>query len=220
MLFHHAQRQRRRIRIPNNREVTARAISAISAALHAAFLKLGENLIDDLWPELEQKIPAIHAAADKKHYLDEAAKIADELDLSDLETIVPTTAAHLILVASDTTASALDQVGIDARELGRAADSAAIEYSKERSAELVGKKWSGSGELIDNPDAKWAIDETTRDMLRDVIADGFRDNLTVDQIASNIVESTALSQDRVPGTTERAPRHYPVVHRGLLRTHH
>jgi hypothetical protein len=61
---------------------------------------------------------------------------------------------------------------------------------------LVGKRHSGSGELIDNPDAKYAIDGTTRDAISDVIAVGFRDNLTVDEIAANIVGSTALSQER------------------------
>jgi uncharacterized protein with gpF-like domain len=183
----------------NNREVTARAISAISAALHAAFLKLGESIVDQVWPTLEEKIPAMHAAAaDKKRYfyLDEADKIVRELDLDDLEDAVATTSAHLILTATDTAADALDRVGIDARELGRQADREAVDSANNRAAELVGKKWSGSGELIDNPDAKFAIDGTTRDATRDVIAEGFRNNSTVDEIASNIVSSTALSQER------------------------
>jgi len=72
----------------------------------------------------------------------------------------------------------------------------AVETANNRAAELVGKRHSGSGELIDNPDAKFAIDETTRSALRDVIADGFRDNKTVDEIAADIMQSTALSQER------------------------
>jgi hypothetical protein len=186
----------KRIKVPNDRPVTRTAIEKISAALHASFLKLSDSVVDQVWPYLEDRIAVLHAAAADKNYLDDADKIAAALDLDDLETVVPTTAAHLIIVASDSAASALDQVGIDARELGRQADMQAVDLANNRAAELVGKKHSGSGELVDHPDAKWAIDETTRSALRDTIADGFRDNLTVDEIASNIVESTALSQDR------------------------
>jgi hypothetical protein len=198
MLFHHvhAQRRRRRIRVSNDREVTRTAIEKISAALHASFLKLGETLIDDLWPRLEDRIPVVHAASADKNYLDEAAKIADALDLDDLESVVPTTAEHLILVGRSTAADVLDQLGIDSRELGRQADMQAVDLANNRAAELVGKKHSGSGELVDNADAKFAIDQTTRDALRDTIADGFERHATVDEIASDIVGSTALSQER------------------------
>jgi hypothetical protein len=36
----------RRITVPNDREITARAREAISGALHGSFLKLGENIVD------------------------------------------------------------------------------------------------------------------------------------------------------------------------------
>jgi len=42
-----------RIKISNNREVTARAISAISAALYASFLSLSDSVVDQVFPYLE-----------------------------------------------------------------------------------------------------------------------------------------------------------------------
>jgi hypothetical protein len=35
---------------------------------------------------------------------------------------------------------------------------------------LVGKKYNADGKLVDNPNAKWAISDTTRDVTRETIA--------------------------------------------------
>ena len=61
---------------------------------------------------------------------------------------------------------------------------------------MVGKRWTADGELIDNPDAKWAIDESTRTMLRNTIAQGLEDNLSVPQLADRIKADYAFSEER------------------------
>jgi hypothetical protein len=43
----------------------------------------------------------------------------------------------------------------------------------------VGKKWDGE-ELIDNPDARWAITESTREMLRGDVATAIEQGLSTD----------------------------------------
>jgi hypothetical protein len=35
---------------------------------------------------------------------------------------------------------------------------------------LIGKKYNADGNLVDNPNAKWAISDTTRDVTREIIA--------------------------------------------------
>ena len=48
-------------------------------------------------------------------------------------------------------------------------DADAQEWARVRAAELVGKKWNGK-EYIDNPKPKWAITESTREVLRGTIS--------------------------------------------------
>jgi hypothetical protein len=56
-------------------------------------------------------------------------------------------------------------------------------------------KWV-DGELVDNPDAEWAITDATREMLRQTIADGLDQNLGADAISDAVSKSYAFSQDR------------------------
>lgn len=69
-------------------------------------------------------------------------------------------------------------------------------YARDRSAELVGKRVLPDGTLVDNPDATMAITELTRTRLRDVIANGLKDNIGLDGITKNIVDDFAFSAAR------------------------
>jgi urease gamma subunit len=75
------------------------------------------------------------------------------------------------------------------------ADKFALEYALTRSAELVGKKWV-DGVLVDNPDAKWAITETTREELRDLIGKAFSEAWTPAELAKQIDASWMFSPGR------------------------
>src|SRR5208282_1016157 len=59
------------------------------------------------------------------------------------------------------------------------------EYAQTRSAEMIGKRLV-DGKLVDNPDARYAISETTRDDLRDVIANAIETNLPLEELESSI----------------------------------
>jgi hypothetical protein len=101
----------------------------------------------------------------------------------------------------DTWASAgigsLGQLGVDdRRELVDQVNGRAVAYARDRAAELVGRRFNAAGDLVDNPDADWSIDDGTRDMLRDVITDGLADNLGADEIAEQIAGSFAFSAER------------------------
>lgn len=99
-------------------------------------------------------------------------------------------------VAEDSGLYALAQVGVsESTGLVNQVYDRAVKYATERAAEMVGKKWV-DGELIDNPNAEWRIDEATRDEIQRIIADGLENNIGRDAIADAIEEATAFSPER------------------------
>jgi hypothetical protein len=93
----------------------------------------------------------------------------------------------------------------DSSDLFKLSDTFALEYAQARAAELVGKKWV-AGVLVDNPDAQWAITETTREQLRELIPKAFAENWTPAELAKEIDSSFTFSSGRAEmiATTETA----------------
>lgn len=71
----------------------------------------------------------------------------------------------------------------------------AVQFAAERSAEMIGKKLV-DGALVDNPHAKWAITETTRDGIRKLVEQAEQEGQSVEQLATAIRESALFSADR------------------------
>lgn len=86
----------------------------------------------------------------------------------------------------------LSTEGSDLFEL---ADRQAVEYAHNRAAELVGKKWL-NGVLVDNPNAQWAITDSTRDYLRELIAEAFEKRWTPATLAAQIDQVFVFSAGR------------------------
>lgn len=72
----------------------------------------------------------------------------------------------------------------------------AQDWASDHSAELVGKKYDEEGNLVDNPDARWNISDTTRDMLNSAITTSQREETTLDGLMAAIDESGVFSEDR------------------------
>ncbi len=99
-------------------------------------------------------------------------------------------------VAEDSGLYALAQVGVkESSKIVNVVYDKSIKYATERAAEMVGKKWV-NGELIDNPNAEYRIDQSTRDELQRIIAQGLEDNLGKDAIADLIEEAGTFSSER------------------------
>jgi hypothetical protein len=128
-------------------------------------------------------------------YRQAARGLAEDMDLDGLDDAVAGTDAHLIIVASDAGETALGSTGAYGEALAKTVDEFAVDVAYERAAELVGKSWDGES-LVDNPNAKWAIDDTTRDAVRDDIVNGFAEHKTVDDITADILGHTAFSESR------------------------
>lgn len=135
--------------------------------------------------------------ADPKDPQKEAADIAAGVNLSTMDSLADDLQDVLADVAEDSANGALVQLGVaDYADLTDQVAQRALVWARGRAAELVGKRWTADGELIDNPNPQWAITESTRNMLRTTIADGLEKNLSVPQIADSIAESYPFSRDR------------------------
>lgn len=92
--------------------------------------------------------------------------------------------------------SGLGQISITDEDLFSVANTVARDYAHNRSAELVGMKYDADGNLVANPDAQWAISETTREDLRDLIEAAFEQETPITQLAQDIRDSQMFSEYR------------------------
>jgi hypothetical protein len=72
----------------------------------------------------------------------------------------------------------------------------AVNYAAARSAELVGRRYNADGNLVDNPNADWAITSTSRDVLRREIRDAVATDRDVDRLADRITDTGIFADDR------------------------
>jgi hypothetical protein len=75
-------------------------------------------------------------------------------------------------------------------------DAGAVDYAKARGAELVGKRVLEDGSVVDNPNAAWSINDSTRDMLRSTVTQGVEEGWSADTLASEIEDATAFGEAR------------------------
>lgn len=142
-----------------------------------------------------------------------AQSIVVRLDLSELDAIIDELGDDLEDVATDAGRLALQRVigtgtlggggqtvaGIgvmDVNELFDRVNDRAVEYARQRAAELVGRRVLEDGSVIDNPNPRWAITQTTRDMVRDTIAGGLKNNIGSSAIVDELQDSFAFSASR------------------------
>lgn len=127
------------------------------------------------------------------------AVLAD-IDLSGWSALAGDVEPVLDVIARDGSHAALHQVHVsassDEADVFSVVNQDALDYAAERSAAMVGKRRNLAGDLVDNPDARWRIDESTREFLRADIAQALADGDSNDELAQRIVDSYAFSDDR------------------------
>jgi len=118
------------------------------------------------------------------------------VDLSTLDLLVNATPDDLAAVFSDSGKQGLMQLKIEhEHNLVNQVHQQSLDYAKDRSAEMVGKKWV-DGKLVDNPDAQWVITDSTRDELRGLVADVQSGDLKLTDLPQAIRDATAFSPER------------------------
>lgn len=105
------------------------------------------------------------------------------------------TRPYLSAIAVDGGEETSKSMGIDSEEVIALMRDRAEAWAQQRSAELVGMRYVG-GELVPNPNARWAITESTRDMLRDTIENGLANGVSMQELAKEIENSYAFSASR------------------------
>jgi len=77
-----------------------------------------------------------------------------------------------------------------------AANTVAGDWAHARAAEMVGMHWTADGVLAENPSAHWAISETTRENVRELVAEAFAQETPLSTLATSIEESATFGESR------------------------
>ena len=169
---------------------------------HAAKGKLQQTLTKLF---ARQKKAAI-AAATKLVKIRNLAK-ADKSEREIAQEIYEAVAAEYAKSVDDIAASLEDagksgvnhgaaQLNITDRDMIDEANTVAQKYANDRAAELVGMRRLPDGSLIENPNAEWAISQTTRDEIRTMVRDAFDTNTPLSSLIDRIQDAGSFSESR------------------------
>ena len=119
----------------------------------------------------------------------------DAVDSIDWTPIVPALTSELYESGVEgVNAGALQVESTNTVLIGKAQDGARA-YAQKRAAEMVGMKRTDAG-LVPNPNAKWAISDTTREQLRETIEKAFTDETPMADLQKSIQEAGTFSDAR------------------------
>lgn len=116
--------------------------------------------------------------------------------LKDFKEMAPEVAIALRDAVIDGVNRGLVQIDVSDAELISEVNSVASHWANERAAELVGMRYSAGGELIENPSAKYAITDTTRDELRRIIKSAFEKNTNKEDLIAMVQDAGIFSDAR------------------------
>jgi len=182
-----------------------RAHRAIKAVMLDVFKTASAKVAKTVRDELSEKIGKLAKAEDgdddgqglpKSQASDLAKSISAKVDLSAFDDAAGAVGDALADFAADAAEQAILRIGPDVADgLVDQVNAGAVAWARDRAAELVGKRILPNGDIIDNPRAEMAITGSTRDMIRNAVAEGLEQNTGIDAIVEKI-ESLAFSPER------------------------
>ncbi|HLW72167.1 MAG TPA: hypothetical protein VKS22_16275 [Candidatus Binataceae bacterium] len=94
----------------------------------------------------------------------------------------------------------------DELDLTNVVNADAAAFAAARGAELVGMRYDEAGALVANPDASWAITDSTRELLRGTVRQAIEEGWSAQQLGAAVESSYAFSATRAAmiGRTEIA----------------
>ncbi len=98
-------------------------------------------------------------------------------------------------IAKYSSARALTQIAIKDQDITNLANESSIAWSQFRAASMVGKKVV-DGELVDNPNAEWAITDSTRGYLRSSVTQAVEEGWSTKQLETEIMGGAAFDKSR------------------------
>ena len=180
----------------NIQNTFSQAFENLSASA-SAYIEEAANHPDIGKADEEDKDAEKPLSPEEKAAMAAALDAVDSLSLEELIVTIDPTSEALEAIAEDGAEESIASIAVEPPS-GVLADAnpRVIAWAKERAAELIGKKVLPSGEIIDNPDAEWAIDEPTRVMLRQTITESFQSGKGIQGLAKEIENSYAFSHER------------------------
>ena len=113
----------------------------------------------------------------------------------DWEPLADEIAPSLTQIAEAGSSAALAQLKITDDGLIASANKVAGKWAENRSAEMIGKR-RVDGRLVENPNARWSIAETTRQEISDLVTAAFEKNTKIEDLADQIKEAGGFSDSR------------------------
>lgn len=178
----------------------------VTIEIEDAFANAFDEIIGDVLDQYSDKV--------------DAGDIADTLDLDSYNTIATGIQKELEAVHAEAATESITQVSVHidnyaakAADMFDRANDDAKQYSINRAAELIGKKWNKAGwpteaearnlphnwehdRLDDDPNAVWAIDDTTRSGVADLITSAYENGSTPTELSKSIETSYNFSKAR------------------------
>lgn len=127
---------------------------------------------------------------------DELEALFADLPDADRKKLVAELLPYLQDVAVAGVEVSLADLGVDMTELLSQASEEAIAWAEQRAANLVGMRVLEDGTIVPNPNSQWAIDETTRGGIRDLVEEAERKGWSNDKLAEELHDAFAFSESR------------------------
>lgn len=173
--------------IPRMRPATTAATRKLAGAFIKTFRKWRKQAVAALTEEYAK----VAADTEKMEKADKVTRILNALPVEIIAEFMTPAKKQLTAAASAGAEDAAAQIGADEVDT----DTIAAGIGNYNAAELVGKKYV-NGKLVDNPNAKYRIDENTRELLRATINDALENGTTTDELADELEEAYAFSDTR------------------------
>lgn len=137
-------------------------------------------------------------------------EVLRDIEFSGWKSLIAPATRALATVSRASGITALDRIGVgpSASEGSRVAQYA-VTFAKARAAEMVGMRVGPDGSMVVNPRAEFAITDSTRDMLRDMVQTALKQGWDADRLTSELKRIHAFSPERaeVIARTELAMAH-------------
>jgi hypothetical protein len=163
---------------------------------HTGFLRLEEALIHVFREQREKAAEEAAKLMKKKDTAEEKADAIYDAIKQAFIMVIPVARATLEEAMLSGGLKGILELEISDAAMISKVNTIARDWAAERAAEMVGMKYNDAGELIPNPNPKFAISDTTRSELRRMIRAAFEDETKMADLAKTIQEAGAFSEKR------------------------
>lgn len=169
-----------------------RAVSRRAVKLKRTLAPLLANLGAVAGREVAAAYTAAGLAKDRKR----SGAIADNMSMGKWAVLVDPVEEQLGGMADESAMSAIKLLGVSNDQITEQVHVDALDYAKERAAELVGMRYDDSGQLVENPNARWAITDSTREIVAAQVETAIEEGWSADRLATEIADGAAFDAAR------------------------